>query len=81
MSQPLDSLLLHNIDSQSSMAKNSQIPLPSNESRGPMLLGIIWSETCLALVFVALRLYSRAAPPDGLGWDDYTILRPPYVRS
>ena len=43
-------------------------------SQGAVLLGLIWTANCMAVVFVALRLYSRATPSNVLGWDDFTIL-------
>ena len=48
--------------------------MPPDTSRGPVLVGIIWTEACLAMVFAILRFYARIRPSSSLGWDDYTIL-------
>lgn len=56
------------------MSSQLPSPLPPNTSRGPLVLCIVWTETCIAVVVVALRIYFRTIPSVVLGWDDYTIL-------
>jgi hypothetical protein len=42
-------------------------------SRGPILLAAAWTGTGLAIVMVALRLYTRITHRN-LGWDDAFIV-------
>ena len=48
-------------------------PTESNEDRGPQFVTIVWAECALALVFVALRLYTRRVYIKRIEWDDWII--------
>lgn len=47
--------------------------LQPDTSIGPELLAAAWISTGLAIVMVALRMYTRITHKN-TGWDDYTIL-------
>lgn len=57
----------------SSLLGNLLGGIQPDTSRGPELLGIAWTSTALAIVMVALRMYTRITHKN-IGWDDYTIL-------
>ena len=40
---------------------------------GPIIVAIMWAETGITLLFVALRLYTRIRINRTVGWDDYLI--------
>lgn len=40
---------------------------------GPTIIGVMWVETAIALVFVCLRLWTRMKINHTVGWDDYLI--------
>lgn len=48
--------------------------LPPDQNAGPTILGVVWSSTGLAVVFVALRFYDRIFLRSGLGWDVSKLL-------
>ncbi|KAH8590118.1 hypothetical protein B0O99DRAFT_635667 [Bisporella sp. PMI_857] len=41
---------------------------------GPTIIGVMWAETALALVFVLLRLWTRMKINHVIGWDDYLLV-------
>ena len=41
---------------------------------GPTIVGVMWVETAIALVFVCLRLWTRFKITRTAGWDDYLII-------
>ena len=43
--------------------------LPPNDTRGPVILGVVWTFTALDIIIVALRFYDRVHLRGGLGWD------------
>ncbi|MCJ1436007.1 hypothetical protein MMC27_005385 [Xylographa pallens] len=47
--------------------------LQPDTSRGPDLLAAAWTSTSLAIIMVALRIYTRITHKN-IGWDDYMIL-------
>ena len=38
---------------------------------GPMVNAVLWVEVVIGIFFVALRLYTRQAILNNIGWDDY----------
>lgn len=44
------------------------------DNKGPMIIAVCWTFTCLALLFVSARLYVRAAIHKKLMSDDYLII-------
>ncbi|KAL8415095.1 hypothetical protein RB594_006072 [Gaeumannomyces avenae] len=46
---------------------------PNPPSMGALLSGVVWLLTALALVFLALRLYSKYLRGKGFWWDDYIL--------
>lgn len=57
----------------SSLLGNLLGGLQPDTSRGPELLAIAWTGTTLAIIMVALRMYTRITHKN-VGWDDYTII-------
>jgi len=57
----------------SSLLGNLLGGLQPDTSRGPELLAIAWTSTTLAIIMVALRMYTRITHKN-VGWDDYTII-------
>lgn len=49
-------------------------PLPSNDTRGPEIVGVLWALCTISWIIVLLRLYVRTFVRRNLGWDDYTIV-------
>ena len=50
-------------------------PMVEIRQLGPVVIGVMWAETIVALPFVALRLFCRAKiHKGGLGWDDGFML-------
>ena len=49
-------------------------PSGPDTSRGPALLSAEWVTLSIAVLFVALRIYTRALLHKTAGWDDWTIL-------
>lgn len=47
--------------------------MPYLSRNGRLIIGIMWLETMLALVFVVLRIYTRARLIRNIGWDDHLI--------
>jgi len=41
---------------------------------GPTIIGVMWVETAIALLFVCLRLWTRIRITQTAGWDDYLII-------
>lgn len=56
------------------MAEEAVVRLPSNEDRGPLLLGVTWTTFALASITVLVRVYCRAILQSTMGWDDFAIL-------
>jgi hypothetical protein len=46
----------------------------THEDLGPLLDGVFWSLTILALVFLLLRLYSKLSRRRALWLDDYFLI-------
>jgi hypothetical protein len=46
---------------------------PNDLGRGPLVIGVLWALTSLAVLVVAARLYLRKVI-GALGWDDFLIL-------
>ncbi|KAL3474274.1 hypothetical protein BJX99DRAFT_271806 [Aspergillus californicus] len=42
--------------------------------KGPTLVGVLWMETFLCLVVIALRIYTRAVILRNNGWDDFLLI-------
>ena len=42
--------------------------------KGPMILGITWMETGLAVIAVAIRFFARARITKNVGAEDWTML-------
>ncbi|CAD6594347.1 MAG: hypothetical protein ASARMPREDX12_008697 [Alectoria sarmentosa] len=42
-------------------------------NRPVVLLGVLWAQTTLAIIFTVARFYARLLEP-GVGWDDWTML-------
>lgn len=47
---------------------------PHNQGRGPMIIGISWTVTGIAIVFVALRVYLRKTLKRLFGVDDWFMV-------
>ncbi|KUJ18478.1 uncharacterized protein LY89DRAFT_780548 [Mollisia scopiformis] len=47
---------------------------PDDPGRGPMIVGLTWTFTSLAVIAVALRFYVRKFVTRALGWDDWLML-------
>jgi dolichyl-phosphate-mannose--protein O-mannosyl transferase len=47
---------------------------PDDLGRGPMIIGLTWSFTGLAVIAVLLRLYIRKKVTHITGWDDWFML-------
>lgn len=59
------------------MASAPMFPPPVNPNdlgRGPMIVGLTWTFTILAMTAVALRIYVRKTVTKALGWDDWIML-------
>ena len=46
----------------------------SSQDNSPVLLGVSWTWTVLAAIFVVVRMYSRLFLTRKLWWDDFWIL-------
>ena len=56
------------------MAERSDVQLPPDQDRGPMLLGVTWTTVALASIAVLLRLYCRTILQNAMGGDDIAML-------
>ena len=41
---------------------------------GPIIIGTMWAETGITLLFVCLRIYTRVRINRTVGWDDHLIV-------
>lgn len=51
-----------------------ELPSNPNEDAGPRILGATLTTTCLAITFVATRVYVRKVMIRAIGWDDLVML-------
>lgn len=54
---------------------------PPDQNAGPTILGLVWSSTGLAAIFVTLRFYDRIFLHSGLGWDVRNLLEFLVIQS
>ena len=47
---------------------------PDDPGIGPLMIGIMWTFTCLAMIAIALRLYVRIFIVKKLGLDDWFMM-------
>ena len=57
------------------MADTSAVaPVGGDRDKGPEFIRVAWIECSVAIVFVALRFYSRITYVRKLWWDDWVVL-------
>lgn len=42
--------------------------------KGPTLVGVLWFETILCMIVLALRIYTRTVIRRSTGWDDLLLI-------
>ncbi|KAK3317964.1 putative integral membrane protein [Apodospora peruviana] len=51
-----------------------ELALLPHDDRGPALIATSWSLTCLATIFLGLRVYCKTIGRRGLWWDDWILI-------